>query len=58
MPADWGRKLAAIQAQAAAAARELPPGFLGQFESGEDAPLDYFLAQQVNHRGTMRLWAW
>lgn len=47
VPADWARKLAAIQAQAAKAAAELPPGFLGQFEGGEEAPLDYFTAQQV-----------
>lgn len=32
VPADWNRKLQAIQAKAAAAVRELPPGFLGQFE--------------------------
>lgn len=36
------------QAKAAEAARELPPGFLGQFEGGGgDAAADYFLAQQV-----------
>lgn len=28
------------------AVNELPPGFLGQFEGGEDG-LDYFLAKQV-----------
>ena len=32
MPADWNRKLAAIQAKAAEALAELPPGFMGQFE--------------------------
>lgn len=47
MPADWGRRLQAIQAKAAEAVGELPPGFLGQFDGGEDAAVDYFLAQQV-----------
>jgi hypothetical protein len=37
VPSDWSRKLQAIQARAAAAARELPPGFLGQLE-GELLP--------------------
>lgn len=32
VPADYNRKLQAIQAKAAEALRELPPGFLGQFE--------------------------
>ncbi len=32
VPADWNRKLQAIQAKAAEALKELPPGFLGQFE--------------------------
>jgi len=32
VPADFNRKLQAIQAKAAEAVRELPPGFLGQFE--------------------------
>ena len=36
VPADWSRKLQAVQAKAAALLKELPPGFLGQFE-GERA---------------------
>lgn len=48
VPGDWSRKLQAIQAKAAEAVRELPPGFLGQFEGGGDeAAVDFFLAQQV-----------
>lgn len=47
VPSDFNRKLQAIQAKAAEAVRQLPPGFLGQFEGGEDVPLDYFLAQAV-----------
>ncbi|KAL4459017.1 hypothetical protein ABPG75_013882 [Micractinium tetrahymenae] len=47
VPADYNRKLQAIQATAVEAVRELPPGFLGQFEGGEDVPLDYFLAAAV-----------
>ncbi|PRW59500.1 CDK5RAP3 isoform A [Chlorella sorokiniana] len=46
VPTDWSRKLQAIQAKAAEAVNELPPGFLGQFEGGEEG-LDYFLAKQV-----------
>ncbi|KAI7844631.1 hypothetical protein COHA_001721 [Chlorella ohadii] len=46
VPADWSRKLQAIQTKAAEAVAELPPGFLGQFEGGEEG-LDYFLARQV-----------
>lgn len=34
VPADYNRKLQAIQAKAAEAVRELPSGFLGQFEGG------------------------
>jgi hypothetical protein len=32
VPTDWNRKLQALQAKAAEALKELPPGFLGQFE--------------------------
>lgn len=31
IPQDWARKLQVIQAKAADAVKELPPGFLGQF---------------------------
>lgn len=53
VPADWSRRLQAIQAKAGEAVRELPPGFLGQFEGGDDAPLDYFTAQQVGFSGLL-----
>ncbi|KAL4859070.1 CDK5RAP3-like protein [Chlorella vulgaris] len=47
VPSDWNRKLQAIQAKAAEAVRQLPPGFLSQFEGGDEAAVDYFLARQV-----------
>lgn len=50
VPTDWVRRLQAVQAQAAAAVAELPPGFLAQLEGGEDAPLNYARAKQVLER--------
>ena len=32
LPQDWARKLQVIQAKAAEAVKQLPPGFLGQFD--------------------------
>ena len=34
LPQDWNRKLQAVQAKAAEAANDLPPGFLSQFDGG------------------------
>ncbi|GAB4823290.1 hypothetical protein N2152v2_010336 [Parachlorella kessleri] len=47
VPADWARKLQALQAKSGEALKELPPGFLGQFEGGDEMPLDYLRAKQV-----------
>ncbi|KAL4551677.1 hypothetical protein Ndes2526B_g05947 [Nannochloris sp. 'desiccata'] len=44
---DWTRKLHVIQAKAADAVKELPPGFLGQFNGGEDVPIDYYMAKEI-----------
>ena len=35
------------QAKVGEAVQQLPSGFLGRFEGGDEAPLDYFLARQV-----------
>ncbi|CAD7703469.1 unnamed protein product [Ostreobium quekettii] len=50
LPPDWRKRHAAIQAKLTEASRDLPPGFLGQLEGGEDAPLDYFRAIEVRDR--------
>ena len=42
VPADWNRKLAAIQAKAAEALAELPPGFMGQFEGAWGLRVGWF----------------
>ncbi|GBF99758.1 hypothetical protein Rsub_12533 [Raphidocelis subcapitata] len=44
LPADWHRRLAAIQAKVAEAAKDLPPGLLAGLPGGADAPIDYFRA--------------
>jgi hypothetical protein len=47
LPADWHKRLTAIQAKAADCFKELAPEMLTKLEGGADAPLDYFRAVQI-----------
>ena len=52
VPADWNRKLQALQAKTAEALKELPPGFLGQFEGAAGgAPVHVHARRQQGLRG-------
>ncbi|KAI8466248.1 MAG: hypothetical protein J3K34DRAFT_460987 [Monoraphidium minutum] len=50
MPPDWHKRVAAIQAKAAEAAKGLPPGLLAELPGGADAPLDYSRAVAVRDK--------
>jgi hypothetical protein len=50
MASDWHKRVAAIQAKVAEAAKVLPPGLLASLPGGADAPIDYFRAVMIRDR--------
>lgn len=50
LPADWNKRVTAIQAKANESLKELPPGLLGQLKGGADAPLDYLRAVAIRDK--------
>lgn len=50
LPADWHKRLQAIQAKVTEAVKDLPAGLLAQLPGGADAAVDYFRAVQIRDK--------
>lgn len=50
IPKDWHKRLQVIQAKAAEAVKELPPGTLSSLTDGADAPVDYMRAVEIRDK--------
>ena len=50
LPADWHKRLQAIQAKITEAVKDLPAGLLAGSPGGAEAALDYFRAVQIRDK--------
>lgn len=50
LPADWHKRLQAIQGKMAQAVKELPAGLLAQVAGSGEAPVDYFRAVAIRDK--------
>lgn len=50
LPADWHKRLQAIQAKVTEAVKELPAGLLTQVAGSSEVPVDYFRAVQLRDK--------
>lgn len=50
LPADWHKRLQAIQAKVTEAVKELPAGLLAGLPGGAEAAVDYFRAVEIRDK--------
>ena len=50
IPADWHKRLQAIQAKVTEEAKQLPAELLSQLSGGSDVPLDYFRCRDIRDK--------
>ena len=50
IPADWHKRVQAIQAKAAEASKQLPAGLLSSLPGGADVPIDYLRAVEIRDK--------